>query len=374
MGSNGFGNPLAEVLEMPTPGHVEEKSVDTLSGSPAAARTQGSSAGNGGISHWFKNLSVTAAVIVAFIAVAEPLFHKVRILRPLPRTYVGQFENVPSSPFLAADPVLGWKMHPNRVVGAEGWYRANARGFRSEREFDPSPAARKVVLVGDSFAFGLGVPYEKTFGAMVESRLHGTPVYNFGIPGYAMDQMWLALEHEALPLYPKLAIAAFISGDFTRSEEAYRPWEGFNKPVFKLVNGRLEPKTAQDRPGALWQFLDRRSSLFRIGRLAWRTVSTHIPVGGWWHLNEAILDRMRLACEKEGVELLFVYIPTDEWREFPSLNRYMERVRANYIDMSKDGRLPKKGTTLPDGHLNEAGNRYVADAISKWIAQNMQGL
>jgi hypothetical protein len=31
-----------------------------------------------------------------------------------------------------------------------------------------------------------------------------------------------------------------------------------------------------------------------------------------------------------------------------------------------------KGTTLPDGQLNAAGHRYVADAVSQWIEQNTQ--
>jgi hypothetical protein len=66
-----------------------------------------------------------------------------------------------------------------------------------------------------------------------------------------MDQMWQTLRTEALPLKPSLAVVTFISGDFARSQEAFRPLEGFTKPVFTLHNGSLVPETAQDIPGPL---------------------------------------------------------------------------------------------------------------------------
>jgi hypothetical protein len=251
-------------------------------------------------------------------------------------------------------------------------YRSNSQGFRSDHEFDASPDTRKVVLVGDSFAFGYKLPANVTFAVLLEQRLHGTAVYNLGIPSFGIDQIWLALRHYGLPLHPKLAIIVFISGDFNRSEEAYR--DGFNKPIFKLAGGQLVPKTSQDSPSAVREFLERHSSLWRVGGLSSRMMSQHLPIGEWWSLNRAILDHIRSDCAAAGITPLFVYIPTDELGEFRSLNSYMRKVGANFIDMAENGRFPMVGTRLPDRHPNSLGKRYIAESIDAWMAANRPDL
>ena len=80
---------------------------------------------------------------------------------------------------------------------------------------------------------------------------------------------------------------------------------------------------------------------------------------------------MRRECEQIQTPLVFVYIPTEDWQKFATLQAYMRRTQASLIDMTEANRLPMKGTTLPDGHLNAAGHLYVADALSQWIDQNV---
>lgn len=314
-------------------------------------------------------LVVPAAVVIVFITAAEAALHFVPKLRPLPRTYVGEHSSPGRRGALVADPVIGWRYDASRVFGRPIQYRTNSSGFRSEREFiAPSPKRGDVVaLIGDSFTFGLGIEYAETFGAIIESRLRRPSVYNFGIMGFGMDQMWLTLRAEALPLKPSLVIVTFISGDFTRTQEAFRPWEGFTKPVYTLRDGALVPQTRQDVPGPFLRFFDKHSSVLRVGRLAMRTFAHHFPVGEWWNLNAAVLDQIRADCAVSDVPVVFVYIPTKEWQQFPSLRDYMRRTHANFIDMTVGNQLPIEGTTLPDGHLNATGNRKVANAIAEWM-------
>ena len=270
---------------------------------------------------------------------------------------------------MVADPVLGWRLAPSVHN------RSNSSGFRSNREFEVgSPGKYPVALIGDSFTFGIGVEYDQTFGSILESRLHGAPVYNFGMLGFAMDQMWQTLRREALPLRPSLVVVSFISGDFSRTPEAYRPWEGFNKPVYKLNGGELVLRTAADRPNFLFRFIDEHSSLWRASRLAARTLSHRIPLGEWWYLNRRSWMKCAPIVKSRGVPLLFVYIPTEEWTRFPALRSYMQSVHANFVDMTEGNLLPPTGTTLPDGHLNAAGNRYLADAIAQWVRAKMPDL
>lgn len=337
-------------------------------GSRAASKRRSAVVGDRRLS---KNLLTLLVTMLVFVLAAEALLHAVPQLRPVPRTYIGEYPNKPRRAFII-DPLIGWRFKPFLLVDHPTHYRLNSLGFRSNVEFDPSPQVPKIALVGESHSFGLGVQYEETFGQMLESRLHGVPVYNLAIPGFALDQMGLDLEHYALPLHPRLAVIVFNSGDFTGSEEAYRTSEGLNKSVYKLVGGQLVAETVQDRPNALVEFLDRHSSLWRAERLVSRTLAHRFPVTNWWRLNEAILDRMRALGDRQNVPLLFVYLPTrDESTRFTTLRSYMERTHANFIDMSEGERRLANNTTLPDGHPNSLGHRYVAEAIAGWISEHM---
>lgn len=321
-----------------------------------------------------EGFSITGLVFLFFVGGAEATLHHIHRLQPVPQTYVGEFPNGHHSR-LVADQLLGWRLPASSAFGARVRYRSNSSGFRSNREFHlASPGEHLLALVGDSFAFGVGVQYEQTFGSLIEKDLHMTLVYNFGVPGFGMDQMWQTLRTQSLPLKPDLAIVAFISPDFSRTPEAYRPTEGFNKPTYKLDRGKLVLRTIQDRPNFLVRAVDAHSSLWRVGKLASRMVSHYVPLGEWWFLNQRVLDEMRADCASHGVRVLFVYIPTADWRGFPTLRAYMRRTQADFIDMAEDNRMPMVGTTLPDGHLNDLGHRYVAEAVSRWIRENRPAL
>jgi hypothetical protein len=320
----------------------------------------------------YKILLCVSAILAPTIA-AEALLRLTPLFRPLPRTYVGEYATRPSANFVV-DAVTGWRMRPRHQFW--GSYRSNEQGFRANSDFDPSDARKKIVLTGDSFTFGFGVDYDKTYGAIIESQLSDTVVYNLGMPGFGLDQIWQSVRSQALPIKPNLIVVAFISPDFTRSEEAYRNVEGFNKPTFMLHKGRLVPETPEDHPNLVVSFLQHHSSLWRVGRLAARSVAHQIPVGEWWSLNEAILDAIRTDCRQAGIRLVFVYIPTREWKRFPSLRSYMHRVGADFVDLT-DGPNPISPDMyfpVRDGHLNEAGHRYVETTLMTWIRKNLPGL
>jgi len=189
-----------------------------------------------------------------------------------------------------------------------------------------------------------------------------------GIPGFGLDQIWLTVRTQALPLHPRLVVVTFISGDLTRSEEAYDSVSGLNKPAFKLSESRLVPETAEDRPSFFVRFLQHHSSLWRVVRLADRTLAHRYPHGEWWYLNAAILDAIRDDCRKAEVPVLFVYIPTRGWISFPTLDAYMVRNQANFIDMSQGEFALAPDMYIPgDGHLNDKGHRRVADAVIRWL-------
>lgn len=300
------------------------------------------------------------------LLLAEGLLRLYPPFRPLPRTYVGEYKNRPNTAWIA-DPQIGWKVPPHLELGG---IESNAQGFRSARDFDSNQPCHRIVISGDSFTYGTGNSYEKTFASLTEASVPGTCVENMGMPGFGLDQMWQTIRTQGLPLHPRLVVTAFITEDFARSEEAYRAFEGFNKPTFILVNGALVPETASDRPNSLVRLLQRHSSLWRVVRLANRAAARYYPYGEWWNLNAAILDQIQDDCRRASVPVLFIYIPTREWGAFPSLRAYMASKKANFIDLSQGEFTLTPGMYLKDGHLNQMGHRHVADALLRWLKQN----
>lgn len=314
-------------------------------------------------------LLLSTAVSVAFV---ELLLHFQPAFQPRPRAFAGEHQNRPSLNFVA-DQSTGWRMRPRHefkwiIAGSWDTYRSNAQGFRGQADFTLRTQKQKIVLVGDSFTFGTGVEYAETYGALIEAQLHSSVIYNLAMPGFGIDQMWMSVRHQALPMRPSLVIVGFVDDNFDRSLTAYRSGEGFTKPTFTLEDGGLRPQTPDDRPAPLVRFLERHSALWTAGRVISRRFAYKMAFGQWWSQNAAILREMQKECRESGVPVLFVRLPQREWRRFPTLQSYMMRIGASYLDLSATDSAPPPGLHFArDSHINAEGHRHVAKAILEWI-------
>jgi hypothetical protein len=318
-------------------------------------------------------LSILLLSGTAALGAGEALLRWRGAFRPEPITYVGEVPD--GEPELyRKDARLGWRMRPSagevHAFGHGVSYGFNAQGFRHPADFDPDETRAKIVVVGDSYAFGWGVEYEDTFAARIGSALAGTVVYDLAIPGFGVDQMWLTLRHVGLPVQPELAVVVLFAGDFRRSQRAYRYGVDLNKPVYALVDGELVPKTAEDRPPALLRWLDRHSHLYAGFQTAKRWLGFRLPVGEFWHLNRALLDALREDCRAAGVPVLFVYVPYTSWKSFPTLRRYMEATGASFLDLSVVAPSHPRDAFLGDGHLSPRGHALLADAVLRWLDEH----
>ena len=296
-------------------------------------------------------------------------------LSPSPRVFVGERENQ-TRPNFVQDPFTGWHMRPGVAFqsrqGGRAWSaRAGPAGYRIGMSPGDEPGSsvdgvsegRTIALVGDSQAFGFGVDFEETFGDNLDAALPDHSVVNLAMPGFGIDQMWMAVRHQALPQRPDLVIVSFIDRDFSRSLTAYRAREGFNKPTFVLDGDSIRPQTASDRPAGLLRFLERRSVTWTAVGGAMRRLGFRFPIGRWWHTNARLLEEIHRTCEAEGIPAIFVRLPFgDDARAFGTLRRHMDRLGATYIDLG--GPPARADLNLPgDPHLSPLGHRFVASAL-----------
>jgi hypothetical protein len=99
-------------------------------------------------------------------------------------------------------------------------YRINQDGFRGPRHARPKPAATtRVLVMGDSIAFGFGVPEESTFPRVLEQQLGAlvpqarSEVVNLGVGGYNAWNESELLKDVGLGYQPDLVLVQFCIND-----------------------------------------------------------------------------------------------------------------------------------------------------------------
>lgn len=127
-------------------------------------------------------------------------------------------------------------------------YRLNRGGYR---DGEPRAAAdvRRIVLIGDSVSFGLGVDQDKIYPALLEKRL-GDPwdVVNLAIFAYNTADERQALQEDGLKLRPELVLLQFYMNDFS---------------IAATGGSRPDPPGLLDRLAALRNLVLSKSALYR---------------------------------------------------------------------------------------------------------------
>lgn len=94
--------------------------------------------------------------------------------------------------------------------------RTNDQGLRNPAPADAATAARRVLVVGDSFTFGWGVNNDQTFVARLQDELHGDgiAVMGAGMPGFGTGQETLLMRQLAPGFRPNVVVLSFTLNDF----------------------------------------------------------------------------------------------------------------------------------------------------------------
>ncbi len=165
---------------------------------------------------------------------------------------IEQFKQQETS-YTQYDPDLGWAVRPNSQSG-NGLYFSNSAGIRTaatrqETPPKPTPGTLRIAIFGDSFTHGDEVPYEESWGAVLEQSMKAkgqqVEVINFGGQGYAIDQAFLRWRKHGKSFKPHIVIFGFQNSNVKRSMNLirllYSPDTGviFSKPRFILENDAL---------------------------------------------------------------------------------------------------------------------------------------
>jgi len=312
------------------------------------------------------------------------------------------FETLYVSPerdrFWKYDSLLGWVHQP----GQEGIFetpqfrtvvRINDKGLRDRQHtYERQNDEERVLVLGDSFAWGYGVEESERFSQLLEQSL-GVEVINAGVSGYSTDQELLWYKNEGIKYETDLVILV-IAGNDVGDNDQQLVSTIYYKPRFVIEDGQLVlkgspvPKTSPggrfvysvSQRSALAFFLVQRyfdvRSLYAKSQV--QSDQTELAVSGKnakkepFELTIALIDEIRNIAESQNAK--FMIVTTDRWWNYPSEETYEEFVTTLQnegflvLDVESMPGFDREEMLIPDdGHWNQAGHAYVAEKIKALI-------
>ncbi len=299
----------------------------------------------------------------------------------------------------------GWANAPSTtaVYGEPEFHfdvRHNALGFRgAEVPAAKPPAKLRVLVLGDSFTYGIGVADDETFSVRLEALDPRFEVLNTGVNGYGTAQELLLLRDQGLALRPDVVVVVFFWNDLANNYLR-------DFPRFRLVAGELvwpEPMAVEKRA----EKGPERRAWLRHSRV-YRFASDRLKIVGYrlklllgiplesrefldlgdreaaWQLTAALLREIRDRAASIGARTLVVSMPDqvqvetsvsvlglepEEYEVQARLRELCEAAGIPFLDLIpalEAGQVPGEPLYYAkDRHLRAHGHVLVARALAQ---------
>lgn len=297
------------------------------------------------------------------------------------------------------DPELGYRLNPGAELiesGPEFSYHIeiNQDGLRDKniRNSASHSNAIKILIIGDSFAFGVGNEYEDVRPVIFENRLRelqiNVDVIKAGVPGYGVMDEFLWLKRIFAKYEPDIVLLAFVTHDI---------WN-----ISELKNKSYIPKRMfmeMLRESHLYHWFRRMLSKHE----AWMLSKHRYSEAAKYHQTpfteevtrdfeylKLLLEEMNEYCQKNSAKLIVLSIPQDvqviaalnrhEGYDPGMIDQYFLKV-ADEMDflwieglpvLAEYKRRTNKRLYFPlDQHLNPDGNRVLGNFLAEKVTENV---
>ncbi len=291
---------------------------------------------------WRSRLALAAFSTFLTLAFSEAAARV--LLRPAP---AGPVEGTPIS---EVSPTLGWRVRPNGVQRIrredfEVTISINSLGLRGpETPYEPERGARRLALMGDSFAHGYYAGEPETLRGRLAEALRSCriDVLNAGAPGYSTDQEWLYYNEEVRKYHPSEVVLLFYYNDLQFNLES-RGTANREKPhfverdgVLELVPPAMSEPPAADRGPGLRE--GRRAGLFHHSAL-WAFAATRLQRSrpDWSRALSAYGLAPALSTEPPAEYLPFGPRDTRERARVDEMWKRTTRILAGFRDAVRQG-------------------------------------
>jgi len=225
------------------------------------------------------------------------------------------------------DPVRHYAMRPGAEASVDGWtFRVSSHRTRGADFPREKPAGeRRLLCLGDSFAFGLWADEQETLGGHLVRLANAAEAergsserwraLELGVPGYDSAQQLAALEQDGLALEPDVVVLYFNTNDIVR-EGLY-----LSEDLGALYSDHL-PVLPTRLKRCLWRY----SYVYGWLTNAYTRSFAALPLAHldprvpWAHVradNQAVtadaIRRIAADCRERAIPLFFVNQPLLTW-------------------------------------------------------------
>jgi lysophospholipase L1-like esterase len=267
---------------------------------------------------------------------------------------------------ISDDRLVGHAHRPNsqeRLMGVD--VKINSKGLRDrEIPYERTGSTPRILMLGDSFTEGWGVPFEQTFSKRIE-RLYaarGTraEVINTGVGNYNTIMEVQYFLNEGYKYKPDIVVLNFIPNDAEPVPPHAAPnvaMRNCHSCVF--VIGRVDTLLRELSVRSDWETYYR--NLYDNGRAK-----------GWVDARTAI-GKLAEYCKAHDIKLLVAHLPDLHGFEPYHLQTVVDLLHqtakenaVDFVDLTPDfkGQDPAKLWVSPtDAHPNGLGNEIIANAL-----------
>lgn len=304
-----------------------------------------------------------------------------------------------------ADADLGQVNRPGSVAVVAGpefdvEYRINAQGFRDSTLHNPNtvPGVTRILMLGDSFTFGVGNHYEQIWPAIVERELRASgenvEIVKAGVPGYDTRQEVTYLERLYEKARPDIVVIGFVFHDLFSNTPLGSGMPEAGSAIRTMGSKKSEFHSLVLTRRMLMKNDKLYGHLYRAsGRQAWFTMPLTDEAEHQLAVTSELFTGAARFCQQRGCKLVVISIPqlyqvleqsrseSEKGAELSWVDRELGRV-ASEQGFVWTPTLPDLASTYGrtgndlyyrfDGHLNAAGNRIVADAAMRTLAQTIR--
>jgi len=264
------------------------------------------------------------------------------------------------------DSQLGWRNIANwkaTTFGRE--LKTNSKHLRDrEYAFEKPADWKRVLILGDSFAWGYGVANREIFTEVLEDHFERFQrpyqVINTGVSGWGTDQQLLFLQAEGIKYSPDIVILAFYLGnDPSNCVESVQ--YGLHKPVFMDLDLSLRnvpvPKPPADQSETIRSQVDRHTLAVRI------------------------IEEIVKTCQSINADFVLMKFGVFQQPDHPAVlaanadfEAKLDRIRSSihYLDLDHEFRtralsFAELTEGVDDGHWNAHGHGIVADILHEYL-------
>jgi hypothetical protein len=319
-------------------------------------------------------------------------------------------------------PVIGKRLRPGvrRVLTQAEWgeyvLQANNYGFRCNRDFSPSKKTgiKRILIFGDSYAFGNGVSNEVRFPDVMEKLIPDIEIYNFALEGFGLDQQYLCyqeigaeFEHDLIIIAPAIETIRKLTAHYELVSDENNVKRCYAKPYFELVDGKLARRNVP-LPGGYINMeqlsasekekINRGTPFAKVGDMLNKIHLKDAVVGAFkyqpfpeydnsttpaWQIMHAILKEWKAASPKPILLIPlpgFIYV-----KGKANAKNYQTRFQETadligchlYDPLPEFLNLPieeRRKLFFLEGHLTPQGHDYVAGILAPHVKNIFQGL